>query len=84
MKSSPGWRTKGTTLRAFMREQPFAGRVPVMIGDDLTDVDAFRAAEELGGFAIAVGDRVSAQGVLPDHAGVIAWLAGLGTQSHRA
>ncbi len=47
--------SKGTALKAFMAEAPFAGSVPVMLGDDLTDEDGFRAASELGGFGVLVG-----------------------------
>ena len=47
---------KGTALTALMSRSPFSGRVPVMIGDDTTDEDAMRAAQELGGIGIKVGD----------------------------
>lgn len=66
---------KGTALRAFMAEPPFAGRRPVAVGDDLTDLDAFRVASELGGFGVAVGDRVDAQWQLPGPRALRAWLA---------
>ena len=46
---------KGTALTTFMREAPFAGACPVMVGDDLTDEHGFRAAEALGGFGVLVG-----------------------------
>ncbi|MBV7484750.1 trehalose-phosphatase [Bordetella sp. BOR01] len=46
---------KGTALRAFMRDAPFAGRTPVMVGDDLTDEAAFIAAAQDGGHAIKIG-----------------------------
>ncbi len=46
---------KGVALRDFMREQPFTGRTPIFIGDDRTDEDGFRAAQELGGFGVKVG-----------------------------
>jgi len=46
---------KGTALSAFMSETPFVDGVPVMLGDDLTDEDGFRAAAALGGFGVLVG-----------------------------
>lgn len=66
---------KGGALRAFMTEAPFAGRTPIAIGDDVTDVDAFHAAAALGGFGIAVGSRVEARWTLPGPRAVRAWLA---------
>jgi len=68
---------KGTALRAFLQEAPFIGRTPVMIGDDLTDLDAFHAAEALGGYAIAVGDLVSARWRVSDPYELQRWLATL-------
>ncbi|SDO71826.1 trehalose 6-phosphate phosphatase [Lutimaribacter pacificus] len=46
---------KGRALRRFLRDAPFAGRLPVMIGDDATDEDGFRVAQELGGFGLRIG-----------------------------
>ena len=46
---------KGGAVAAFMAEAPFAGAVPIMLGDDLTDEAGFRAAEMLGGFGVLVG-----------------------------
>jgi trehalose 6-phosphate phosphatase len=68
---------KGTALRAFLQETPFIGRTPVMIGDDLTDVDAFHAAEALGGYAIAVGNLVSARWRVSDPSELQHWIATL-------
>lgn len=48
---------KGAAVRAFMQEQPFAGSLPVFVGDDLTDEAGFAACEELGGFGVLVGTR---------------------------
>ena len=67
---------KGTALGAFMMELPFAGSVPVMLGDDLTDEDGFRAAADLGGFGVLVGPprRTAATFGLPDVEAVLTWL----------
>lgn len=68
--------TKGDSLRAFMSRPPFAGAVPVFVGDDLTDEDGFAAARALGGFGVLVGPPrpTAAQHRLPDVAAVIDWL----------
>ncbi len=46
---------KGDGVRKVMRQTPFAGRMPVFIGDDVTDQAAFSAMPEYGGKAFAVG-----------------------------
>jgi trehalose 6-phosphate phosphatase len=67
---------KGDCLRAFMREEEFSGAVPVMLGDDVTDEDAFQAAAELGGYGILVGAprATHAQYALADVSAVLQWL----------
>jgi trehalose 6-phosphate phosphatase len=66
--------SKGTALREFMAEEPFRGRRPVCIGDDITDLDGFEAARQLGGFGVAVGTRVNAEFHLSSVAAVHHWL----------
>ncbi len=62
---------KGTAVVTLLRFAPFAGRVPVYVGDDVTDEDAIRAADAAGGIGLRVRDAFG------DPAGVRAWLADL-------
>lgn len=67
---------KGAALRRLMAHAPFAGRRPVMLGDDTTDEDAIAAAIALGGIGVKVGAGASAAGLrAADPASVRAWLA---------
>jgi len=70
---------KGDALAKLMRHAPFPGRVPWMVGDDLTDEHAFAAAERLGGFGVIVGPRrpTRARHALPGTRAVREWLAHL-------
>ena len=47
--------SKRTAVEHFMHAAPFAGRLPVFIGDDRTDEDGFAAVKAAGGYAIRVG-----------------------------
>jgi trehalose 6-phosphate phosphatase len=46
---------KARSVEAFMRHDPFVGRIPIFVGDDRTDEDGFAAATRLGGHAVRVG-----------------------------
>jgi trehalose 6-phosphate phosphatase len=70
----PVTQNKATAIEAFMQEAPFAGRMPIFVGDDHTDLDGFAAVRKLKGRAISVGSRVIADKSLPDPAAVRAWL----------
>jgi trehalose 6-phosphate phosphatase len=47
--------TKGSAIDWFMARPPFAGRVPVFIGDDHTDEDGFVAVNACQGISIRIG-----------------------------
>ncbi|MBA1275995.1 trehalose-phosphatase [Stutzerimonas azotifigens] len=51
----PKGASKGEVIRDMMREAPFNGRVPVFVGDDLTDEAGFAVVDELGGYTYKVG-----------------------------
>ena len=60
---------KGGAVAALMARPPFAGRLPVFVGDDVTDHDGIRMARAMGGAGLLVAD------VFADPPGVRAWLA---------
>jgi trehalose 6-phosphate phosphatase len=60
---------KGIAVAKLMERSPFTGRVPLFIGDDVTDEDGIAVAEQYGG----AGLRVLA--AFGDAGGVRAWLA---------
>ncbi len=72
----PATGDKGSALRHFMMQPPFAGTTPVFLGDDLTDEHGFEAARELGGAGVLVGPKraTAATYRLADVAAVRAWL----------
>ncbi len=72
---TPGFH-KGSAVRAFMAEPPFRGGYPLFVGDDLTDEDGFKAAQELGGLGVLAGPRrpTSAQRQLAGVEQVRDWL----------
>jgi trehalose 6-phosphate phosphatase len=59
---------KGDAVTRLMRVAPFLGRLPVFIGDDVTDEDGMRVARAMGGTGLRVQD------VFVDPGGVRAWL----------
>lgn len=61
--------TKAVIVRSLMTHAPFKGRIPVFVGDDVTDQDGFRAVEEKGGIALDVAHAFGGQ-----PAAVRAWL----------
>ena len=59
---------KGRAVVAVMDRSPFRGRLPVFVGDDVTDEDGIAAAAAMGGVGLRVQDAFG------DAAGVRSWL----------
>jgi trehalose 6-phosphate phosphatase len=68
---------KGVAIRAFLDEAPFRGRVPVYMGDDVTDEHAFAVVNALGGITIKIDDGDTVAQYRTDREGLFAWMAGL-------
>jgi trehalose 6-phosphate phosphatase len=72
----PSGKDKGVAIAEFLEEEPFKGRTPVFVGDDLTDEYGFAMINRVGGHSVKVGEGESAAcWRLPDAAAVRAWLA---------
>lgn len=71
--------SKGVSIRAFMNQPPFRGRLPVFIGDDVTDEDGFAVVNELGGISVKVGaaGATVARHRIANVTRVLEWLASL-------
>lgn len=77
----PGF-DKGEAVRALMTHAPFAGRVPVFIGDDVTDDSVFSILPQLDGIGFSVErDLAGLAGVFDSPAQVRAALAALAGQA---
>jgi len=80
-----GGKDKGTAIAEFMRENPFRGREPVFIGDDVTDEYGFALVNGLHGHAVKVGAGATrARWRLADAAAVRAWLTAYAEQHSTA
>ena len=78
MEIKPRQMNKGTAIRGYMSEPPFAGRTPVFAGDDVTDESGFTVVNELGGVSVKVGAgntaSTAAHWSLPGVSDVLDWL----------
>jgi trehalose 6-phosphate phosphatase len=69
---------KATGVRELMSHEPFRGRRPIFIGDDVTDESVFAIMPDLGGLAFSVGRRAhGVTGHFDEPRDVRAWLASL-------
>lgn len=67
---------KGRAIRRFMEDAPFAGRIPLFAGDDLTDEKGFAVVNELGGLSVKIGEGETIAGLrLHSVEDFIVWLA---------
>ncbi|MEY4711485.1 MAG: putative trehalose 6-phosphate phosphatase [Pseudomonadota bacterium] len=47
--------SKSQAIEAFLEEAPFHGRLPVFVGDDVTDESGFASVQRRGGIGVKVG-----------------------------
>lgn len=70
--------TKATGVMELMRHEPFKGRRPVFLGDDITDETVFAIMPDLRGLAFSVGRHArGVAGHFESPRAVRAWLSGL-------
>lgn len=76
---TPGTVSKATAIAEFMGEEPFRGRLPAYVGDDLTDEPAFEWVNAASGISVAVdvAPPTSARTHLGSVMEVRAWLRAL-------
>jgi trehalose 6-phosphate phosphatase len=71
--------TKAISVTEFMAEHPFRGRLPLFVGDDLTDEPAFEWVNATGGLSVVVNVSRPTAAVtqLPSVTEARLWLQGL-------
>lgn len=70
--------TKATGVIELLNHQPFKGRRPVFMGDDVTDETVFAIMPDLNGLAFSVSRRAQGvNGYFANPDSVRSWLAGL-------
>lgn len=55
VEARPRGTNKGKAIERLMTLEPFSGRIPFFVGDDVTDEDGFAAVLAMGGIAVKVG-----------------------------
>jgi len=77
VEMKPAGKDKGAAVLEFMQEEPFRGRTPVFVGDDVTDEYGFATVNRLHGHSVKVGaGRTAARWRMRDVRAVRAWLEG--------
>jgi trehalose 6-phosphate phosphatase len=74
----PARASKGDALVSFLEKSPFKRRLPIAVGDDVTDEAMFRVANELGGHSIRIAAAeggTEATSILPSAADLRAILS---------
>jgi trehalose 6-phosphate phosphatase len=67
--------SKGSAVRELMTREPFAGRTPLFIGDDMTDESVFAILPALDGSGYSVGREIAGtQGTFASPQDVRSWL----------
>lgn len=76
LEIKPSGIDKGQAVAELLEQPPFVGRVPVYLGDDLTDEHAFEHVNRVQGLSVRVGSRepTTAHFTLRDPAAAQAWL----------
>jgi trehalose 6-phosphate phosphatase len=76
LEFKPAGMDKGKALLELLDSAPFSGRLPVYLGDDLTDEHAFASINQCHGISVRVGDRVPTHAcfTLSGPAATQAWL----------
>jgi trehalose 6-phosphate phosphatase len=76
LEFKPTGMDKGRAVLELLQHEPFAGRLPVYLGDDLTDEHAFASINAQGGLSVRIGVREPSQAAftLPGPAAAEAWL----------
>jgi trehalose 6-phosphate phosphatase len=76
LEFKPSGMDKGRAMQELLSRGPFAGRVPVYAGDDLTDEYAFAVANKRHGISVRIGSRepTLARFTLPGPAATAVWL----------
>jgi trehalose 6-phosphate phosphatase len=70
--------SKAMGVRELMTNEPFVGRTPVFLGDDVTDESVFAIMPDMEGISLSVGRRVrGVQGHFDAPADVRGWIARL-------